>query len=59
LKDIEKLIKQQVPRMGEHPFMEGADLVEEKADSDTSKPRPNQRNRSRNNNRNNHRNRNK
>jgi len=59
LKDIEKLIKQQVPRMGEHPFMEGADLVEEKADSDTSKPRPNQHNRSRNNNRNNHRNRNK
>ena len=59
LKDIEKLIKQQVPRMGEHPFMEGADLVEEKADSDTSKPRPNQRNRSRNNNRNNNRNRNK
>jgi len=59
LKDIEKLIKQQVPRMGEHPFMEGADLVEEKADSDTSKPRPNQRNLSRNNNRNNHRNRNK
>ena len=59
LKDIEKLIKQQVPRMGEHPFMEGADMVEEKADSDTSKPRPNQRNRSRNNNRNNHRNRNK
>ena len=59
LKDIEKLIKQQVPRMGEHPFMEGADLVEEKADSDTSKPRPNQRNRSRNNNRYNHRNRNK
>jgi len=59
LKDIEKLIKQQVPRMGEHPFMEGADLVEEKADSDTSKPRPNQRIRSRNNNRNNHRNRNK
>ena len=59
LKDIEKLIKQQVPRMGEHPFMEGADLVEENADSDTSKPRPNQRNRSRNNNRNNHRNRNK
>ena len=59
LKDIEKLIKQQVPRMGEHPFMEGADMVEEKADSDTSKPRPNQRNRSRNNNRYNHRNRNK
>jgi len=28
LKDIEKLIKQQVPRMGEHPFMEGADVVD-------------------------------
>ena len=28
LKDIENLIKQQVPRMGEHPFMEGADVVE-------------------------------
>ena len=28
LKDIENLIKQQVPRMGEHPFMEGADMVE-------------------------------
>jgi ATP-dependent RNA helicase RhlE len=28
LKDIENLIKQQVPRMGEHPFLEGADVVE-------------------------------
>ena len=28
LKDIEKLIKQQVPSMGEHPFMEGADVVD-------------------------------
>ena len=28
LKDIEKLIKQQVPRMGQHPFMEGADEVD-------------------------------
>ena len=28
LKDIENLIKQQVPRMGEHPFMEGADVFE-------------------------------
>ena len=28
LKDIEKLIKQQIPRMGEHPFMEGADMVD-------------------------------
>ena len=28
LKDIENLIKQQLPRMGEHPFMEGADVFE-------------------------------
>ena len=28
LKDIENLIKQQVPRLGEHPFLEGADVVE-------------------------------
>ena len=28
LKDIEKLIKQQVPRMGEHHYMEGADVVD-------------------------------
>ncbi len=59
LKDIEKLIKQQVPRMGEHPFMEGADVVD---GSLNKKPqgRPNNRNRPSNKNSNNrNRNRNK
>ena len=57
LKDIEKLIKQQVPRMGEHPFMEGADVVD---GSLNKKPqgRSNNRNRTNNKNRNNNRNRN-
>jgi ATP-dependent RNA helicase RhlE len=57
LKDIEKLIKQQVPRMGEHPFMEGADEVD---GSINKKPqgRSNNRNRPSNKNRNNNRNRN-
>lgn len=57
LKDIEKLIKQQVPRIGEHPFMEGADVVD---GSLSTKPqgRSNNRNRPRNKNRNNNRNRN-
>lgn len=57
LKDIEKLIKQQVPRMGEHPFMEGADVVD---GSLNKKPqgRSNNRNRPSNKNRNNNRNRN-
>ena len=55
LKDIEKLIKQQVPRMGEHPFMEGADVVD---GSLNKKPqgRSNNRNRPNNKNRNNNRN---
>ena len=44
LKDIEKLIKQQVPRMGEHPFMEGADLVDGSLNK-KSQGRPNNRNR--------------
>lgn len=58
LKDIEKLIKQQVPRMGEHPFMDGADLVD---GSLAKKPqgRSNNRNRPSNKNRNNNRNRNR
>ena len=59
LKDIEKLIKQQVPRMGEHPFMEGADVVD---GSLNKKPqgRSNNRNRPGNKNSNNrNRNRNK
>jgi ATP-dependent RNA helicase RhlE len=57
LKDIEKLIKQQVPRMGEHPFIEGADEVD---GSINKKPqgRSNNRNRPSNKNRNNNRNRN-
>ena len=58
LKDIEKLIKQQVPRMGEHPYMEGADVVDGSLDK---KPqgRNNNRNRPNNKNRNNNRNRNR
>ena len=57
LKDIEKLIKQQVPRMGEHPFMESADVVD---GSLSKKPqgRSNNRNRPNNKNRNNNRNQN-
>ena len=58
LRDIEKLIKQQVPRMGEHPYMEGADVVDGSLDK---KPqgRNNNRNRPNNKNRNNNRNRNR
>ena len=58
LKDIEKLIKQQVPRMGEHPYMEGADVVDGSLDK---KPqgRNNNLNRPNNKNRNNNRNRNR
>ena len=58
LKDIEKLIKQEVPRMGEHPYMEGADVVDGSLDK---KPqgRNNNRNRPNNKNRNNNRNRNR
>ena len=59
LKDIEKLIKQQVPRMGEHPFMEGADVVDGSLNKKTQ-GRPNNRNRPSNKNSNNrNRNRNK
>ena len=57
LKDIEKLIKQQVPRMGEHPFMEGADMVDGSLNK-KAQGRSNNRNRPRNKNRNNNRNRN-
>ena len=57
LKDIEKLIKQQVPRMGEHPFMEGADLVD---GSLNKKPQGRYNNRNRHSNKNsNKRNRNR
>lgn len=45
LKDIEKLIKQQVPRLGEHPFMEDA---QENAEVKPQKP---SNNKTRNNNR--------
>ena len=38
LKDIENLIKQQVPRMGEHPFMEGADVVDGSLSQQNLKP---------------------
>jgi ATP-dependent RNA helicase RhlE len=47
LKDIENLIKQQVPRMGEHPFMEGADVVE---GSLSKKPQARNKNRNKSNN---------
>ena len=47
LKDIENLIKQQVPRMGEHPFMEGADVVE---GSLSKKPQARNKNRNKTNN---------
>jgi len=47
LKDIENLIKQQVPRMGEHPFMEGADVVE---GSISKKPQARNKNRNKSNN---------
>ena len=47
LKDIENLIKQQVPRMGEHPFMEGADVVE---GSLSKKPQVRNKNRNKSNN---------
>ena len=57
LKDIEKLIKQQVPRMGIHPFMEGADMVDGSLNK-KAQGRSNNRNRPRNKNRNNNRNRN-
>tara|TARA_B110000483_G_scaffold746_1_gene824 strand:- start:2920 stop:4167 length:1248 start_codon:yes stop_codon:yes gene_type:complete len=56
LKDIEKLIKQQVPRMGEHPFMEGADLVDGSLNK-KSQGRPNNRNRTNEKNRDKNRNR--
>ena len=58
LKDIENLIKQQVPRMGEHPFMEGADVVD---GSLAKKPqgRSINQNRTSNKNRNNNLNRNR
>ncbi len=41
LRDIEKLIKQEVPRLGEHPFMD--DTPEEKDDRPPRQPRNNNR----------------
>lgn len=62
LRDIEKLIKQQVPRLGEHPFMEEAQ-EEETPVRRPQKPRNNNssrnNNRSRNSNRNKNRNQNR
>ena len=67
LRDIEKLIKQEVPRLGEHPFMDEASEQDTVVRKPSQKPRNNQsRNSNRsgnashnNNNNNNNRNRNK
>lgn len=56
LRDIEKLIKQEVPRLGEHPFMEDIQEEEPEIKRRPQKPRNNQ---SRNNNRPGNSNRNK
>ena len=56
LKDIEKLIKQLVPRMGKHPYMEGADMVD---GSLANKPQGRSNNRNRTSKSNNNRNRNR
>ncbi len=42
LRDIEKLIKQQVPRLGEHPFMDEASEQETAVRRPSQKPRNNQ-----------------
>ncbi|MDO1511443.1 DEAD/DEAH box helicase [Maribacter confluentis] len=47
LRDIEKLIKQEVPRLGPHPFMD--DSPEEKEDRPQRQPRSNNRSRGQNN----------
>lgn len=57
LRDIEKLIKQEVPRLGEHPFME--DTQEEEPEIKRRPQRPRNNNPSRNNNRPGNSNRNK
>ena len=57
LRDIEKLINQKVPRLGEHPFMEDAQEEESKIKRKPQRPRNN--NTSRNNNRPGNSNRNK
>lgn len=54
LRDIEKLIKQEVPRLGEHPFMDGDDKETETSQQPRKPRNPNQsRNCNRNRNRNN------
>ncbi len=58
LRDIEKLIKQDVPRLGEHPFMDDASEQETVIRRPTQKSRDNS-NRSKNKNRNRNRNRNR
>jgi len=60
LRDIEKLIKQSVPRLGEHPFMDEASQQETVVRKPSNKPRNNQsRNTSKNRNKNRNRNRNR
>ncbi|MEL6836047.1 MAG: DEAD/DEAH box helicase [Bacteroidota bacterium] len=52
LKDIQKLIRQQIPVIEEHPFLPGTEDVSATANSDTTHtPKRNQNERSRNNNR--------
>jgi len=53
LKNIEKLIKQKVVRLGDHPYMEGNDVLQESTVAKQPKPRPKNSNRSRNKNRSN------
>jgi len=53
LKNIEKLIKQKVVRLGDHPYMEGSDVLQESTVAKQPKPRPKNSNRSRNKNRSN------
>lgn len=62
LRDIEKLIKQEVPRMPEHQFVDEADIpantpTEQKSASDQGPPKSRNRNRGKNRNRNRNRNR--
>lgn len=49
LKDIEKLIKQKVPRLGDHPFMEDHDAIEEATVKKPAKKRSNKPHYARNN----------
>ena len=63
LRDIEKLIKQEVPRMPEHPFIDDEDQVETKTEQRQQRSYNSNRNRNRNSNssgaQNNHKNRNR